>query len=152
MDGQTLHSPLSHFDATPLLDSLALPVLVLDGDCCVVYVNRAARALLCLGLRELQGQPLDLLFAHGQLLRSSLSRMLTDARPGSARPLRLTVHELAQPARRLALKAQVIDDELTGPHLLVQLARARQRRLRPVVHLLPRPDIPVEAASQLECA
>jgi hypothetical protein len=68
------------------------------------------------------------------------------------RPLRLPVCELAHPARRLALKAQLVDDDSTGPHLLVQLARARQRRQRPVLQLLPRNDRPIEAVPQLECA
>ena len=74
MDVRTFHSPLSHFDPTSLIDSLDQPLLVLDAECCVVFVNAAAQRLLKLSLRELQGQPLDLLFADGALVRSRLAR------------------------------------------------------------------------------
>ncbi|MET0291446.1 MAG: PAS domain-containing protein [Steroidobacteraceae bacterium] len=150
MDAHPFVSPLSHFDATPLLESLALPVLILDRDCCVIFANAMARSLLGLGVRDLRGQPLDLLFEEGHALRLSLARMFTGS--GSSRSLRQPVRELAQPARRLALKALLIDDDLTGPHLLVQLARARQRKRQPVLKLLPRTDRPIEAVPQLECA
>lgn len=150
MDVPASVSPLSHFDATPLLECLALPVLILDRDCCVTYVNARARALLGLELPQLQGQPLDLLFEQGTEIRGRLARLFENGT--AARPVRLPVCELAQPARRLALKAQLVEDDLTGPHLLVQLARARQRRQRPVLQLLPRTERPIEAVPQLECA
>jgi nitrogen-specific signal transduction histidine kinase len=158
-DAHTIHSPLSHFDATSMLESLALPVLVLDRDCCVVFINGAARAVLHSGLRELQGRPLDLLFEQGLRLRAALSGLLNAPAGDTPRPMRIPVRQLTQPERRLALKAQVLDDELTGPHLLVQLARLRERKRRPVLQLMPRIDAGLEAPPglaaappQLECA
>jgi len=152
MDVETFHSPLSHIDATGLLDSLAHAVLVLDAECCVVYANAAARHVLTLSMRELQGQPLDLLFIEGQRLRATLARLVVTESPAHRRPMRFSVREFARQERALALKVSVFDDEFSGPHLLVQLARARPVRCRPALTLLPalvdrQPDRP-----QLECA
>jgi nitrogen-specific signal transduction histidine kinase len=161
MDASTIPSPLSHLDAATMLDTLAVPVLVLDRDCCVVFINGSACALLGLQLRQLRGQPLDLLFADGQRVRGMLSRLVSGGPEQASRPLRIEVCELARADRRLALKAQIIDDELTGPHLLVQLARNRVRSQRPRLHLLQRaepvldsPPVALVAGggTQLECA
>lgn len=153
MDVETFHSPLSHFDATGLLESLAQPVLVLDAECCVVFANAAARRLLSLSMRELQGQPLDLLFADGALLRARLARHAIGEGAQQRRPLRLSVRELARQERQLGLKVSVFDDGIYGPHLLIQLARVRTLRRRPSLTLVPAlttdrpPDRP-----HLECA
>jgi len=154
MEAQSFQSsPLSHFDATGLIDSLALPVLVLDAECCVVFANVSARALLTMSMRELQGQPLDLLFADGQLLRGALRRLFIDEGQRGRRPLRLAVRELARPERQLALKVHTFEDEYSGPHLLVQMARVRVRRRRATITLLPvlAAERPPERP-QLECA
>jgi nitrogen-specific signal transduction histidine kinase len=152
MDAQSFHSPLSHFDATGLIDSLAVPLLVLDADCCVVFANASARSLLSLSLRELPGQPLDLLFADGQILRATLARLFTDDTRVRS-PLRVAVRELARPDRQFALKVQTFEDEYSGPHLLVEMARVRMRRRRATMALLP--VLATERSSertQLECA
>ena len=151
MDVQSFHSPLSHFDATGLIDSMPQPMLVLDAEGCVVFANAAALRVLSLSMRELQGQPLDLLFIDGQRLRAALSRLVVQDVP--QRPARFAVRELARPERQLALKVTVFDDEFSGPHLLIQLARVRALRRRPALTLMPSitldrpPDRP-----QLECA
>ena len=151
MDVQTFDSPLSHFDATGVLDSLEQPLLVLDAEGCVVFANEAARRLLSLSMRELQGQPLDLLFTEGQRLRGTLARLVRDESE-QRRALRVCVRELARQERQLALKVTVFDDVFSGPHLLVQLVRVRALR-RPALTLMPAlvvdrpPDRP-----QLECA
>lgn len=138
MDVDTFHSPLSHFDATGLLDSLAQPVLVLDAECCVVFANASARRILSLSLRELQGQPLDLLFADGALLRAKLARLVRGGQTTEQqRPTRLCVRELARPERQLGLNVSVFDDEVSGPHLLIQFSRARPVRRRPALTLVP---------------
>jgi nitrogen-specific signal transduction histidine kinase len=153
MDVQSFQSPLSHFDATGLLDSLEQPLLVLDAECCVVFANASARRLLTLSMRELQGQPLDLLFTEGQRLRGTLARCVMSDSPQQRRPMRFSVRELARQERQLALKVTVFDDEFSGPHLLIQLARVRPMRRRPSLTLLPSlaadrpPDRP-----HLECA
>ena len=135
MDVQSFHSPLSHFDATGLLDSMPQPMLVLDAEGCVVFANPSARRLLSLSMRELQGQPLDLLFIDGQKLRTALARLVVQDVP--QRPARFSVRELARPERQLALKVTVFDDDFSGPHLLIQLARVRALRRRPALTLLP---------------
>ncbi len=137
MDVETFHSPLSHFDATGLLDSLTQPLLVLDAECCVVFANASARRLLTLSMRELQGQPLDLLFFEGALLRAKLARFATADASEGRRALRISVRELARQERQLALNVSVFDDEFYGPHLLIQLARVRTLRRRPVLTLVP---------------
>jgi nitrogen-specific signal transduction histidine kinase len=147
VDAPSYHSPLSHFDATDMLETLGLPVLVLDRECCVVFVNQAARRLTGLAPRQMQGQPLDLLFADGRGLRASLSRLL--ATGTRAQPLRLAVRQLARPERALVLKAQVLDDEATGPHLLVQLGRMRERKRRPVLQLMPGIDVTIDMPAPL---
>ncbi len=152
MEPQTFHSTLSHLDATGLIDTLPQPILILDSEVCVAFANRAARALLGLSLRELQGQPLDLLFQDGQALRATFTRQWAEALV-RVRPPRLTVRELARPERELALKLQAFEAESTGPHLLVQLSRVRARRGRAMITRLPvgAADRPVERP-QLECA
>lgn len=153
MDAQPFHSPLSHFDATGLIDTLALPVLVLDAECCVVFANASARSLLTLSLRELQGQPLDLLFMDGQILRAALGKHLRNDDPRKRPPLRLAVRELARPDRQLALKVQTFEDEFSGPHLLIQMARVRVRRRRATMTLLPALAAErLPERTQLECA
>ena len=137
MDVETFHSPLSHFDATGLLDSLTQPVLVLDAECCVVFANASARRILSLSLRELQGQPLDLLFADGALLRAKLARLVRGESAEQRRATRVNVRELARPERHLALNVSVFDDEVSGPHLLIQFSRARPVRRRPALTLVP---------------
>jgi nitrogen-specific signal transduction histidine kinase len=164
MDAQTFLSPLSHIDAAGMLESIAVPVLVLDRDCCVVFANCAARTLLRVGLRELRGQPVDLLFTEGSRLRGVLSALVAAGADTRVRPLRVAVRELTRPERQLALKAQPIDDDVTGKHLIVQLARVRQKKARPVLQLLPQSVAPlastldappaalVASSHQLECA
>ena len=153
MDVQSFHSPLSHFDATGLLDSLAQPVLVLDAEGCVVFANVTARKLLSLSMRELQGLPLDLLFIDGQWLRAALARLVMGDALERPRSMRFAVRELARPERQLALKVKAFDDEFSGPHLLIQLARVRTHRRRPALTLLPSlaVDRPPDH-SHLECA
>jgi nitrogen-specific signal transduction histidine kinase len=151
MDAQSFQS-LSHFDATGLIDALALPVLVLDAECCVVFANAAARSLLSLSLRELQGQPLDLLFTDGHVLRATLGRLFRERDEHVRSPLRLAVRELARPDRQLALKVQKFEDEDCGSHLLVQMARVRVRRRRATMALLPVLAERPPERTQLECA
>jgi len=152
MDVRTFHSPLSHFDPTALFDSLAQPFLVLDRECCVVFANAAARRLLTLSMRELQGQPLDLLFADGALLRSRLARYVQADDEAQRRPVRLPARELARQDRQLALKVTPLDDEISGPHLLVQLSRARTVRRRAALTLLPSLAERPPERHHLECA
>jgi hypothetical protein len=152
MDAQSIQSPLSHLDATGLLDRLAVPVVILDAECCLVYGNASARRLLSLTMRELQGQPLDLLFCDGQVLRAALAPLLEGEVRGQRRSLRRVVRELTRPDRQLALRIHPFDDEFTGTHLLVQMARKRPRRELATTPLMPAlaADRPSDRP-QLEC-
>jgi len=152
MDVRTFHSPLSHFDPTSLIDSLAQPLMVLDGECCVVFANAAARRLLKASMRDLQGQPLDLLFADGPVVRGRLTRFLRAEAAEERRAVRLPVSDL-DGRRHLSLKVTPLDDEISGPHLLVQLGRSRKANRRPALTLLP--SLAAERAPDrhhLECA
>ena len=165
MDTATFHSPLAHFDATALLDGLAVPLVIVDSGCCVTYANEAARGLVRADLSALRGTPFDHAFVGSESLRAELKSMLADgADPQPSSRRRIAVRELADPRRELVIRAFRFVDELTGPHLLLQLVRGRRRRRAPVLSLVPGYDsLPVPAAAvaaagagavatQLECA
>lgn len=146
MDADTLLSPLAHFDPSALLDRLEVPLVVLDAGCCLTWANAAAARLLRTDLGALRGRPFDHAFADSGL-RASLKAAL-EGREGGERGMRLTVREPGCPRRELALRATRFVDDLTGPHLLLQLSRVRRRRRTPVLGLVPGYDShPVSAVA-----
>lgn len=144
----SFHSPLSHFDAAAVLEVLGVPLLVLDGDCCVTFANTAARRLLRLSTAEFQGRPFDHLFRDGGDLRRRLKSLLREPEPG--RTVEMRVMQVSHPRRGLRAKVFAIDGAPTGPHLIVQIARPRRSRAaRPPRRVL---SLVASQPGQLECA
>lgn len=149
MDARSFHTPLAHLDATAVLEALAQPLLILDADCCVAYANRASLRLLAVEMPALQGRPLHHLFLDGPGLALRLRQLLDEAAEASG-TLRTTVTELARPDRPLRLQALAVDDEMSGPHLVVQLKRQRVRRAP--TPRVPRLTLVGPHREQRECA
>ncbi len=122
-------SPLAHFDSAELLDALSTGVVMLDGHCCVVYANVGAQDLLAVGLNQARGRPITELFVQPEALNQILRRALTRAESCAGHELQLT------PAGTGNREPVVVDvtvtplpGQLTGTHLLLELADARTRQ------------------------
>jgi len=100
-------------------------------------------------MRALQGRPLHHLFLDGPELARRLRLLLVEVGEGAA-TLKTTVTEVARPERPLRLQALAVDDEISGPHLVVQLARQRLRRAP--THHVPRLTLVDAHRGQRECA
>jgi len=122
-------SPLAHFDSAELLDALSTGVVVLDEHSCVVYANVGAQDLLAVGLNQARGRPITGLFSEPEALGQLLRRALTHGEACAGHEIALT------PANHAGHRETVIVDitvtplpgQLTGTHLLLELADARTR-------------------------
>ncbi len=125
-----MSSPLAHFDSAELLDALCTGVIVLDSHCCVVYANVGVQDLLAVGLNQARGRPITELFVQCEALEQLLQRALE-------REEACAGHEISlQPAGQWRSHEPAIVDvtvtplpaQLTGTHLLLELADARTRQ------------------------
>lgn len=123
-------SPLAHFDSTELLDALSTGVIMLDEQCCVVYANVGAQDLLAVGLNQARGRPITELFeqpeALGQLLRRALARIESCAGHEIALTPTATHTGHREPVV-VDITVTPLPGQLTGTHLLLELADARTR-------------------------
>lgn len=124
-------SPLSHFDPTELIDALSTGVVVLDAQLCVVYANVGTQDLLGFGLNQVRGRPVGNLFAESDVLNQLLRRSLERGEIVSGHELTLTpiaaIRGLRPP---VVVDATVtpLEGQITGTHLLLELADARLRQ------------------------
>jgi len=125
-----MSSPLAHFDSAELLDALHTGVIVLDAHCCVVYANVGAQDLLAVGLNQARGRPITELFSPCEALEQILQRALERGEACAGHEISLLP---SGPLR--AHEAAVVDvtvtplpPQLTGTHLLLELADARTRQ------------------------
>jgi two-component system nitrogen regulation sensor histidine kinase GlnL len=123
-------SPLSHFDPADLLDVLATGVVVLDSQLCVVYANVGAQDLLAVGLNKTRGRPIAELFADPEGLDAVLRRSLEHNETCSEHEIRLTPVGLAGKRDPVVvdITATPLEGQVTGTHLLLELADARTRQ------------------------
>jgi two-component system nitrogen regulation sensor histidine kinase GlnL len=123
-------SPLSHFDPAELLDVLSTGVVMLDGHLCVVYANVGAQDLLAVGLNSARGRPIGELFAEPQILDSILRRSLERNETCAGHEIVLT--PIAVSGKRepvvVDVTATPLEGQVTGTHLLLELADARTRQ------------------------
>ncbi len=123
-------SPLAHFDPAELLDALSTGILVLDEHLCVVYANVGAQDLLSVSLNQSRGRPVQELFPNCTPLRELLRRSLDHTEPCAVHEIELLVAG-AQGAREPAvvdITVTPLEGQVTGTHLLVELADARARQ------------------------
>lgn len=119
-------SPLSHFDPADLMDALATGIIVLDRQLCVVYANVAAQDLLAIGFNQARGRPFTDLLAETNGLGATLKRSLETGEPFAERELTFRPQN-AREARLADVTVTPLEGQVTGSHLLLELADATQR-------------------------
>jgi two-component system nitrogen regulation sensor histidine kinase GlnL len=122
----SLLSALSHFDPADLFDALTTGIIVLDAQLCPIYANVAAQDLLAFSLKQVRGRPFgDFLYDTG--LVGTLRRALETGQGISDREL--TVRPIGSPreTRILDITITPLEGQITGTHLLLELADDTQR-------------------------
>lgn len=133
-------SPISHFDPADLLDALATGIVVLDRQLCVVYANVAAQDLLAVGFNQARGRPFTDLLTDTNGLTATLHRSLETGEPFAEREL--SFRPIGTREGRVAdVTVTPLEGQITGSHLLLELADATQRhRISRETDLLARLD------------
>jgi two-component system nitrogen regulation sensor histidine kinase GlnL len=138
---RAIPSPISHFDPADLLDSLATGIVVLDRQLCVTYANVSAQDVLAVSFNQARGRPFaELLVEPGDLV--AILRRALDGRESLA-DREITVRPLHAPRepRVVDLTITPLEGQVTGTHLLLELADATQRqRISRETDLLARLD------------
>jgi two-component system, NtrC family, nitrogen regulation sensor histidine kinase GlnL len=125
----SLASPLAHFDSAELVDALCTGVIVLDAHCCVVYANVGAQDLLAVGLNTARGRPIIELFVPCEALEQLLRRALEHEEVCAGHEIALMPAGLQRTHEAVVVDMTVtpLPGQLTGTHLLLELADARTR-------------------------
>jgi two-component system, NtrC family, nitrogen regulation sensor histidine kinase GlnL len=123
-------SPLSHFDSAELLDVLSTGLIMLDSHLCVVYANVGAQDLLGVGLNKARGRPIGDLFSDAQALDAILRRSLERSETCSGHEIVLLPIALSVKREPVVvdITATPLEGQVTGTHVLVELADARTRQ------------------------
>ena len=125
-----LPSALSHFDSADLLDALSTGIIMLDAQLCPMYANVAAQDLLAFSLNQsarppLRRSPAAMRNGLMPILRRSLETGESLRRPRTGR-----CDRQARRASRASLDVTItpLEGEITGTHLLLELADTTQRQ------------------------
>jgi two-component system, NtrC family, nitrogen regulation sensor histidine kinase GlnL len=121
-------SALSHFDPTDLLDALSTGIIVLDAQLCAIYANVAAQDLLAFSLNQARGRPFSDFLAEGNGLPAILRRALETGESIADRELTLRPAGTPREARTLDVTITPLEGQVTGTHLLLELADTTQRQ------------------------
>jgi two-component system nitrogen regulation sensor histidine kinase GlnL len=121
-------SALEHFDPAGLFDALSTGIIVLDAQLCAIYANVAAQDLLAFSLNQARGRPFTDFLHDSNGLRALLRRVLSSGEGIAEREL--TVRPAATPreTRTLDITMTPLEGQITGNHLLLELADATQRQ------------------------
>ena len=121
-------SALSHFEPTDLLDALSTGIIVLDAQLCAIYANVAAQDLLGFSLNKARGRPFSdfLLDANG--LTGILRRALEAGEGITDRDLSIRPAGAPRESRTLDVTITPLEGQITGTHLLLELADTTQRQ------------------------
>lgn len=121
-------SALEHFDPAGLFDALATGIIVLDAQLCAIYANVAAQDLLAFSLNQARGRPFTDFLHDSNGLRTLLRRALSSGEGIAEREL--TVRPAATPreTRTLDITMTPLEGQITGNHLLLEIADATQRQ------------------------
>jgi two-component system nitrogen regulation sensor histidine kinase GlnL len=125
---QSLPSALSHFDPTDLLDALSTGIVMLDAQLCAIYANVAAQDLLAFSLKKARGRPFSDFLHDTNGFIGILRRALATGEGIADREL--TVRPLGAPRelRTLDVTITPLEGQITGTHLLLELADTTQRQ------------------------
>jgi two-component system, NtrC family, nitrogen regulation sensor histidine kinase GlnL len=124
----SLPSALSHFDPTDLLDALSTGIVMLDAQLCAIYANVAAQDLLAFSLNKARGRPFSDFLQDANGFTGVLRRALQTGEGIADREL--SVRPLGSPrdSRTLDVTITPLEGQITGTHLLLELADTTQRQ------------------------
>jgi len=120
-------SALSHFDSTELLDALSTGVVILDRQLCAVYANVAAQDLIAVSLKQARGRPFRDFLPDSDALVASLRRALETGACLAEREFQLRCAGTRE-SRVIDVTITPLEGQVTGTHLLLELADATQRQ------------------------
>jgi two-component system, NtrC family, nitrogen regulation sensor histidine kinase GlnL len=123
-----LPSALSHFDPTDLLDALSTGIVMLDAQLCAIYANVAAQDLLAFSLNQARGRPFADFLQDAGGLTSILRRALQTGEGIADRELVVRPVGAPREARILDVTITSLAGQITGTHLLLELADTTQRQ------------------------
>jgi two-component system, NtrC family, nitrogen regulation sensor histidine kinase GlnL len=127
MVAEFLPSALSHFDPTDLFDALSTGIIVLDAQLCPIYANVAAQDLLAFSLNKARGRPFGDFLHDSNGLLGNLRRVLQTGEGIADRELTLRPIGAPHAARVLDITITALEGQITGTHLLLELADDTQR-------------------------
>lgn len=122
-----LPSALSHFDPTDLFDALSTGIIVLDAQLCPIYANVAAQDLLAFSLKQARGRPFSDFLHDSNGLVTILRRALETGEGIADRELTVRPRGAPNEARVLDVTITPLEGQITGTHLLLELADDTQR-------------------------
>lgn len=123
-----LPSVLSHFDPTDLLDALSTGIIMLDAQLCAIYANVAAQDLLAFSLNKARGRPFSDFLQDSNGLIGILRRALETGEGFADRELTVKPAGAPRDARTLDITITPLEGQITGTHLLLELADTTQRK------------------------
>ena len=128
MRNERVTSSLGHFDPDELFDALSTGIVVLDAQLCPIYANVAAQDLLAFSLNQARGKPFGQLLVEGSVLVGTLLRALESGTGIADREI--TVRPIGTPreSRVLDITITPFEGQVTGTHLLLELADDTQRQ------------------------
>jgi len=121
-------SALAHFDPADLFDALSTGIVVLDAQLCPIYANVAAQDLLAFSLNQVRGRPFAQLLHESNGLVATLWRALESGAGIAEREITVRPVGAAREARVLDVTITPLEGQITGTHLLVELADDTQRQ------------------------
>lgn len=121
-------SLLSHFDSAELLDALSTGILLLDAQLCPIYANVAAQDLLAFSLNQCRGRPFGDCLQESNGLTGILRRALDHGESFTDRELAVKPMGAPRETRVLDITITPLEGQITGTHLLLELADAKQRQ------------------------
>jgi two-component system nitrogen regulation sensor histidine kinase GlnL len=121
-------SALDHFEPAELFDALSTGIVVLDAQLCPIYANVAAQDLLAFSLKQARGRPFGELLLEANGLIGSLRRALETAAGIADRELTVRPAGAPREARVLDVTITPLEGQVTGTHLLLELADDTQRQ------------------------
>jgi two-component system, NtrC family, nitrogen regulation sensor histidine kinase GlnL len=121
-------SAISHFDATDLLDALSTGIIMLDAQLCPIYANVAAQDLLAFSLNKARGRPFGDFLHDSNGLIGILRRSIQTGEGFADRELTMRPAGAPRDLRTLDVTITPLEGQLTGTHLLLELADTTQRK------------------------
>jgi Signal transduction histidine kinase, nitrogen specific len=118
---------LTHYDPAELLDALSTGIVLLDGQLCAIYANVAAQDLLAFSLNQARGRPFTDFLHEANGLPAILRRALQTGEAFADRELTIRTIGAPRETRVLDVTITPLPGQLTGTHLLLELADATQR-------------------------